>query len=228
MVSLGHNELRLFQVVLHSPLLHINLVEARQSHQNRVVTIGCFNMKMQFYQYRDSNWIENYTVKIIPWLSYFDNGNPNTCKDVFFYTESRPRSPVLQRYNTLLYAATPWQKLELDFGKKKENKSSRRGYYEYLGKNYTWWHHQMETFSLLLTLYAGNSPVTGEFPSQRPVMGSFDVFFDLCLNKRLNKQSWGWSFEMPSHSLWCHCNDEMINNLIIFHYICLLNSQRIS
>ena len=31
-------------------------------------------------------------------------------------------------------------------------------------------------------------------------------FFDLCLNKRLNKQSWGWWFEMPSCSLWCHCN----------------------
>ena len=35
----------------------------------------------------------------------------------------------------------------------------------------------------------GNSPVTGEFPSQRPVTRSFDVFFDLRLNKRLSKQS---------------------------------------
>ena len=33
---------------------------------------------------------------------------------------------------------------------------------------------------------------TGEFPAQRPVTPSFDVFFDLCLNKRLSKQSWGW------------------------------------
>ena len=33
----------------------------------------------------------------------------------------------------------------------------------------------------------GNSPVTGEFPAQRPVTRSFDVFFDLCLNERLNK-----------------------------------------
>ena len=33
----------------------------------------------------------------------------------------------------------------------------------------------------------GNSPVTGEFPSQRPVMRSFDVFCDLHLNKWLNK-----------------------------------------
>ena len=49
----------------------------------------------------------------------------------------------------------------------------------------TWWRHQMETFSTLLALYAGNSPVTGEFPSQRSVTRSFDVFFDLRLNKRL-------------------------------------------
>ena len=53
---------------------------------------------------------------------------------------------------------------------------------------------------------AGNSPVTGEFPSQRPVTQSFDVFFDLRLNKRLSKQSWGWWFETPSHPLWRYCN----------------------
>ena len=37
-----------------------------------------------------------------------------------------------------------------------------------------------------------NSPGIGEFPAQRPVMRSFDIFFDLHLNKRLSKQSWGW------------------------------------
>ena len=42
----------------------------------------------------------------------------------------------------------------------------------------------METFSALLAIWAGNSPVTGEFPAQRPVMQSFDVFFELRLNKR--------------------------------------------
>ena len=70
----------------------------------------------------------------------------------------------------------------------------------------SWWHHQMETFSALLAICAGNSPVSGEFPAQRPVTRSFDVFFDLCLSKRLIKDSWGWRFEMPLHSLWCHCN----------------------
>ena len=52
----------------------------------------------------------------------------------------------------------------------------------------SWWRHHMETFSALLALCAGNSPVTGEFPAQRPVTRSFDVFFDLRLNKRLGKQ----------------------------------------
>ena len=47
---------------------------------------------------------------------------------------------------------------------------------------------------------------TGEFPAQRPVTGSFDVFFDLPLNKRLSKQSWGWWFETLSLPLWRHCN----------------------
>ena len=70
----------------------------------------------------------------------------------------------------------------------------------------SWWRHQMETFSALLAFCAGNSPVPGEFPSQRPVTRSFDFFFHLCLNKRLSKQSWGWWFETPSCSLWRHCN----------------------
>ena len=43
----------------------------------------------------------------------------------------------------------------------------------------------METFSALLALCAGNSPVTCELPPQRPVMRSFDAIFDLRLNKRL-------------------------------------------
>ena len=43
----------------------------------------------------------------------------------------------------------------------------------------------METFSALLAICAGNSPVPGEFPAQRPVTRSFDLF-DLRLNKRLS------------------------------------------
>ena len=49
-------------------------------------------------------------------------------------------------------------------------------------------------------------PLCGEFPAQRPVTRSFDVLFDLRLNKRLSKQLWGWWFETPSSPLWYHCN----------------------
>ena len=70
----------------------------------------------------------------------------------------------------------------------------------------SWWRHQMETFSTLLAICAGNSSVTGEFPAQRPVTRSFDVFFDLRLNKRLSKQWWGWWFETLWRPLWRHCN----------------------
>ena len=55
-------------------------------------------------------------------------------------------------------------------------------------------------------LCVGNSPVTDEFPTQRSVMRSFDVFFDLRVNKWLSKQAWGWWFETLSRSLWRHYN----------------------
>ena len=69
-----------------------------------------------------------------------------------------------------------------------------------------WWRHQMETFSALLAICVGNSPVPGEFPAQWPVTQSFDIFFDLRLNKRLSKQSWGWWFAALSVPLWPHSN----------------------
>ena len=67
----------------------------------------------------------------------------------------------------------------------------------------SWWRHQMEKFSALLAVCAGNSPV----PVTRPVTRNFDVFFDLRLNKRLSILSWGWWSETPSSSLWRHRND---------------------
>ena len=51
----------------------------------------------------------------------------------------------------------------------------------------SWWRHQIKTFSALLVIYVGNSPVTGEFPTKGQVTRSFDFFFDM--NKRLSKQS---------------------------------------
>ena len=72
--------------------------------------------------------------------------------------------------------------------------------------NISWWRHQMEAFSALLAICAGNSPVPGEFPTQRPVTRSFDVYFYLRPNKRLSKQSWGWWFATQSRPLWRHRN----------------------
>ena len=69
-----------------------------------------------------------------------------------------------------------------------------------------WWRHQVKTFSALLAICAGNSPVPGEFPAQRPVTRSFDVFFDLQPNKWLSKQWRGWWFETPSCPLRRHLN----------------------
>ena len=77
-----------------------------------------------------------------------------------------------------------------------------------------WRFHQNEIFSAFLALSEGNSPITGEFPSQRPVMRSLDVFFDLNLNKRSGKPSRRWWFEKPLRSLWRHCkvwNSKFVN-----------------
>ena len=62
----------------------------------------------------------------------------------------------------------------------------------------SWWRHQMETFSASLDLCEGNSPVTCEFPSQRPVTRSFDFN----LNLRLNKN--GWKKHRDAGDLRCH------------------------
>ena len=55
-----------------------------------------------------------------------------------------------------------------------------------------WWRHQMETFSVLLAICAGNSPVPGEFPAQRPVTRSFHVCL-ICawINRWVNNREAG-------------------------------------
>ena len=76
----------------------------------------------------------------------------------------------------------------------------------FTSNDHPWWRHQMETFSALLAICAGNSPVPGEFLAQRPVTRCFSVFFDLHLNIWLSKQSQGWWFETLPCPLWHHCN----------------------
>ena len=78
----------------------------------------------------------------------------------------------------------------------------------------------MVTISALMTLCAGNSPGHGEFPAQRPVTRSFDVFIDLRLDKQLSKQSGGWWFETLSCPLWRHRNDVIQVNTYRFIIIC--------
>ena len=77
------------------------------------------------------------------------------------------------------------------------------------------WCHQMETFSALLAFCVGISLVTREFPAQRPVTWSFDVFFDLHPNKRLSKQLWGWWFKTSSCLLWRNCVETFATQLKI-------------
>ena len=66
------------------------------------------------------------------------------------------------------------------------------------------------------TIFRVTGPLCGEFtgpcefPAQRPVTQSFDVFFDLRLNIRLSKHTWGWWFETPPWSLWRQCHDMFI------------------
>ena len=94
------------------------------------------------------------------------------------------------------------------FGQDKTGVISELRLREHTSRQFTisWWRHQMEAFSASLVLCNGNPPMTGGFPSERPVTQSFDVFFDLRLNKRLSKHSRRWWFEAPSTSLLCHCN----------------------
>ena len=79
----------------------------------------------------------------------------------------------------------------------------------------------METFSALLAICAGNSPVPGEFPPQKPVTRSFNVYFDMRPNKRLSKQLWGWWFETQSCPLWYHRNvcPSWVQNMILFYLV---------
>ena len=76
----------------------------------------------------------------------------------------------------------------------------------------------MENFSAILALFEGNSPITSEFPTQRPLTQSFDVLFDMRLNKHLSKPSRRRWFETPSRSLWRHCNVLLCRENILTFY----------
>ena len=144
------------------------------------------NIKMPSYQYRDSHYKDR--------SSYLHNTIPIPEKTVFILR----RGPVFDVRWWFRIGYLIWSTSYIRYGE------------ILLFPSATWWRHKMEPFSALLAICAGNSPVSGEFPAQRPVTRSFDVFFDLCPNKRLSKQSWGWWFETPSGSLWRHSNENGI------------------
>ena len=78
------------------------------------------------------------------------------------------------------------------------------------------WDWRATTFSMMASsngnTFRVTGPLCGEFTDRRWIPRTkandayFDVVFDLRLNKRLGKQSWGWWFETSSRSLWRHCN----------------------
>ena len=88
-----------------------------------------------------------------------------------------------------------------------ENKTVSLLTYLYYGNTHIWKDHiHIETgrrwFPRTLNMMTSSNGnifrvtghLCGEFPTQSPVTRSLDVFFDLRLNKQLNKQSWGWWF----------------------------------
>ena len=104
----------------------------------------------------------------------------------------------------------------------KLNHVSKRGHRSLLVQAMVW--HQMgaQPPPDMMTSSNGNifrvtGHLCGEFPAQRPVTRNFDVFFDLRLNKRLSKQSWGWWFETLSRPLLRHCNGTTAGLLTIQH-----------
>ena len=83
-----------------------------------------------------------------------------------------------------------------------------------------WWRHQMETLSALLAICTGNSPVTGEFPAQRPMTLSFYVFFDLpWINRWANNRESGDLIHHRAH--YGVAIMEPLNNWIIFSSKCV-------
>ena len=127
---------------------------------------------------------------------------------LMFSMKSVLKNPLNKKSNCWWFE-TPWHSCDVTAVKQTVFYSSQLLYSAHMGyrnSKLSWWRHQMDIFSPLLALCEGIPPVTGGFPSQRPVPRDFDVFFDLRLNKRLSKQSRRWWFETPSRSLWRDCN----------------------
>ena len=121
---------------------------------------------------------------------------------VFMIARSRGPKDMDENHQYILYLDSSKRKSKSHKSKGKKT-SFKVGQYKQYNINFhlkwvlvaAWWRHQMEKFSALLAICAGNSPVPGEFLAQRPVTRTFDFFFDLHPNKRLSNQWRGWWFE---------------------------------
>ena len=111
-----------------------------------------FNINMSSYQYRKSHCGDK---TILP-PSYLHNGISYTGKTTSLYWI---KAQVISSHGiklVLMEHSVPNAKGVNIF----------QGYF-FLEFGESWWHHQMETFSALLAICAGNSPVSGEFPPHK-------------------------------------------------------------
>ena len=81
------------------------------------------------------------------------------------------------RYKKVMYYASPYRNQNIVFKYNRRTQQVTK-WLDVSMRRTSWLHHQLETFSALLALCTGISPVTGEFLSQRPMTQSFGVFFD--------------------------------------------------
>ena len=158
-------------------MIIISLQKSRQAYECGLHRTGrCF-------------WNFDIVTSLIPWSAYPYNISECLCIGVFLYLYTH----AVYMY---IYNISPLSMPHVYYGRalqKRVLKCSVRHEHDDVIK----W----KPFFALLALCAGNSHVTGEFRAQRPVTLSFDIFFDLRLNKPLSKQSWGWWFETPSRPL---------------------------
>ena len=153
---------------------------------------------LNFFLDQFSNTINTIELDVMNRLPSHNNNTKNSLSSIFFRLKMRLGVSINHLSNAEVY---PYLLFKITL-------SSCTNFHRYRSWSIhiPWLHHQMETFSALLAICAGNSPVHGEFPAQRPVTRSFDVYFNMHPNKRLSKQSRGWWFAMPSRSLWRQCN----------------------
>ena len=147
---------------------------------------------MASYQYGDSH----YKDTTVSWYSQSNNVNLYNCKGGFkvkrggiylsVLSVDDKRTPYLQLHVD--------QVVGVDKATKQETVECARG--EKVNRHPFYTHMLLIYKNIMMTSSNGNifrvtdplcGEFTGEFPTQRPVARSFDVYFDLCLNKRLSK-----------------------------------------